>query len=91
MEQVWFAGSHSNVGGGYPKQGMSLVALNWMMQKAEAHGLHFIRIDREYVEKHEDVHDKLYDSRSGLASYYRYLPRDIGALCTEANIARRKP
>ena len=24
VHQVWFAGVHSNVGGGYPKQGMSL-------------------------------------------------------------------
>ena len=28
IEQVWFAGVHSNVGGGYPKQGMSLVPLD---------------------------------------------------------------
>jgi uncharacterized protein (DUF2235 family) len=35
IEQVWFAGAHSNVGGGYPKQGMSLVAFEWMMRKAE--------------------------------------------------------
>ena len=38
IEQVWFAGAHSNVGGGYPKQGMSLVALEWMMRKAECTG-----------------------------------------------------
>ena len=34
IEQVWFAGVHSNVGGGYPRQGMSLVALDWMMRRA---------------------------------------------------------
>jgi len=28
VEQVWFTGVHSNVGGGYPKQGISLVALD---------------------------------------------------------------
>ena len=33
VEQVWFAGAHSNVGGGYPKQGMSLVALDWLMER----------------------------------------------------------
>lgn len=35
VEQVWFPGVHSNVGGGYPKQGISHVALHWMMTKAE--------------------------------------------------------
>src|SRR6266850_973433 len=33
IEQIWFAGAHSNVGGGYPKQGMSLVPLDWLMEK----------------------------------------------------------
>jgi len=28
IEQVWFAGCHANVGGGYEKQGLSLVALD---------------------------------------------------------------
>ncbi len=42
VEQVWFAGVHSNVGGGYPKQGMSLVTLDWMMQKAQQNGLRIL-------------------------------------------------
>ncbi len=41
VEQVWFAGSHSNVGGGYPKDGMALVPLEWMMEKAVDYGLYF--------------------------------------------------
>ena len=40
MEQVWFAGVHSNIGGGYPKQGMSLVPLDWetVLSSAERTG-----------------------------------------------------
>jgi uncharacterized protein (DUF2235 family) len=83
IEQVWFAGVHSNVGGGYPKQGMSLVALDWMMTKAEAAGLRFIDIDREVYRRHAHVDDKLYDSRSGLGVFYRWKPRDMAALCAE--------
>ena len=49
VEQVWFAGVHSNVGGGYPKQGMSLVTLDWMMQKARACGLRLLSDDREVL------------------------------------------
>lgn len=39
VEQVWFAGAHSNVGGGYPEVGLSTFALDWMAYKARAVGL----------------------------------------------------
>jgi uncharacterized protein (DUF2235 family) len=41
VEQVWFAGVHSDVGGGYPETGLSDVALDWMMSKAREAGLAF--------------------------------------------------
>ena len=86
IKQVWFTGAHSNVGGGYPKQGMSLVALDWMMAEAEQCGLRFIPGDRESIRTHQDIHDKLYDSRAGLAIYYRWGPRNIVTLCRNHNI-----
>lgn len=86
IHQVWFAGVHSNVGGGYPKQGMSLVALDWMMEYAEACDLRLIKSARDRVHAHANVNDKLYDSRSGLAVYYRYAPRDIDKLSKEFHI-----
>jgi uncharacterized protein (DUF2235 family) len=39
LEQVWFAGVHSDVGGGYAETGLSDIALSWMMQKAKLRGL----------------------------------------------------
>lgn len=84
VRQVWFAGVHSNVGGGYPKQGMSLVSLDWMMEEARAAGLRFNGADRAYVREHVNVNDKLYNSRAGRAVYYRYKPRDIGRICEAA-------
>lgn len=81
IEQVWFAGVHSNVGGGYPKQGMSLVSLDWMMEKAHSAGLQFIETAQSQFKAHANVNDKLYDSRSGFAVYYRYEPRDIHRIC----------
>jgi uncharacterized protein (DUF2235 family) len=90
ITQVWFAGVHSNVGGGYPKQGMSLVTLDWMMEHAKKAGLHFIGEDRTYVRDHQDVHDKLYDSRSGMALYYRWMPRNIQQICQEHLIGKPK-
>lgn len=34
MEQVWFAGSHCDVGGGYNETGLSDITLGWMLKKA---------------------------------------------------------
>ena len=50
LEQVWFAGVHSEVGGG--KGPLTEVALRWMQEKAMANGLELnpdrvVRIDKE--------------------------------------------
>lgn len=39
VEQVWFAGAHADVGGGYDDRRLSDVALLWMAQKAKDCGL----------------------------------------------------
>lgn len=88
IEQVWFSGVHSNVGGGYPKQGMSLVPLHWMMSKAhkEGQGLRFLNMDWDNYRDHRNVCGKLYNSRAGLAVYYRYKPREFVEICEEQKI-----
>ncbi len=75
IEQVWFAGVHSNVGGGYPKQGMSLVTLDWMSD------------DRKTYWEHGNVDDKMYDSRAGLGVFYRWKPRNMQRLCIDQKSA----
>ena len=77
ITQVWFAGVHSNVGGGYPEDQLSLVALDWMINEAIDNG---IVIDKEAVTQvttAKSPYARMYDSRAGLASYYRYSPRQI--------------
>jgi uncharacterized protein (DUF2235 family) len=81
IEQVWFSGVHSNVGGGYPKQGMSLVALDWMLAHAETAGLRLLKLDHELFRGHASVDDMMYDPRSGMGIFYRWAPRDIRAYC----------
>lgn len=40
IEQVWFAGAHADVGGGYEDhRGLSDLSLHWMMKKAQDAGL----------------------------------------------------
>ena len=43
VEQVWFAGAHSDIGGGYPEKesGLSDISLEWMIERAEEQDLLF--------------------------------------------------
>jgi uncharacterized protein (DUF2235 family) len=41
VEQVWFAGVHSEIGGGSADPALSDIALLWMVEKAKACGLRF--------------------------------------------------
>lgn len=88
IEQVWFPGVHSDVGGGYPRQSLSLIALDWMLSRVEAastkDGLVFIRPLREQYHCQSDWNGLQHDSRSGLAMYFRYKPRDIAHICNDA-------
>jgi uncharacterized protein (DUF2235 family) len=44
LEQVWFSGVHSDVGGGYPETGLSDISLQWMLEKAQNCNLNFDKI-----------------------------------------------
>ena len=47
LEQAWFAGVHSNVGGSYSPDGLANEALHWIVEKAEDQGLEF---DKPFLE-----------------------------------------
>jgi len=46
LEQRWFAGSHSNIGGGYVNDGLANIPFRWLMDEAATCGL---AVDREFV------------------------------------------
>lgn len=46
LEQRWFAGSHSNIGGGYVNDGLANIPFRWLMDEAAKSGL---AVDREFV------------------------------------------
>jgi Uncharacterized alpha/beta hydrolase domain (DUF2235) len=84
ISQVWFTGVHADVGGGYPQNGLSFVALDWMMDRAAAYGLQYLNAQRQLlINPQIDPNDKLNDSRKGLASYYRYKPRNLADIYSE--------
>jgi len=62
LEQAWFPGVHSNIGGGYKPDGLANEALHWMISKAKSVGLD---VDWSYLEHFEPHCDsKLHDSMS---------------------------
>lgn len=78
LVQVWFAGAHANVGGGYPDDSLAHVPLCWMIGEATQRELRF----RDWIVAGYAAlasHDgPINDPRKGLGTFYRYQPRDVG-------------
>jgi uncharacterized protein (DUF2235 family) len=87
ISQVWFAGVHSSVGGGYPDDSLAHIPLCWIMKEAQVCGLRYKTnppMDPDALKQALSARDKdgrMYDSRQGLGGYYRYGPRKIQDLC----------
>jgi len=93
ISQVWFAGVHSNVGGGYPDDSLAYIPFVWMITEAQRCGLKFksdavpppaVPADPDTFKNAISKRDKdgrLYDPRQGLGGYYRYGPRKLVELC----------
>ena len=79
ITQVWFAGMHSNVGGGYPEDALSLVSLEWIMSEAMASGLKLDPAAVKQISTAKSPYGRLYHSRAGLSAYYGYSPRQVPA------------
>lgn len=45
ITEIWFAGVHSDIGGGYRMDGLSDITLEYMLDKARHHGLDFLTVD----------------------------------------------
>ncbi|MCX7283666.1 MAG: DUF2235 domain-containing protein, partial [Novosphingobium sp.] len=79
VKQVWFAGMHADVGGGYPDESLSYVSLLWMIDEIGPR-LRLIDDDVRRLRISANMLGPIHDSREGLGSYYRYQPRKIDAL-----------
>lgn len=77
IEQKWFPGVHSNVGGGYPDSGVADVTFLWMKEKAESCGLEF---KEEYINNyvHPNPAGKLYNSLTIMYKAIGKYERPIG-------------
>lgn len=72
LKQRWFAGVHSNVGGGYTDHGLSDIALGWLADNAITLGLHVdIHKSKGLVSDYEYKPDYKGELRNSLKWYYR--------------------
>ena len=76
LEQMWFAGVHSNIGGGYRKDGLANISLHWIKEKAQACGLEF---NEAFLGHYRPYH--MHELRDSMTVMYRLLipkTRSIG-------------
>lgn len=76
VEQTWFAGAHSDVGGGYSDDRLSDAALRWLMDQAAATGLVFK--SGSTPDDSDALAGRVHDSRSGIFKYLPAYERKVG-------------
>ncbi|MDN4482226.1 DUF2235 domain-containing protein [Demequina lignilytica] len=90
VEQVWFAGDHSKVGGGVLAHGLSDITLRWMADRVVEHGLTLrpgsfavgddaVAGDDELVPFAPDPRGEVGDARTGLFRLWPPHVRPLGA------------
>ena len=74
VEQVWFPGVHSNIGGSCPDAGLSDLALLWMIRRVQAHSR--LAFDERYISAQvpPDPLAEIYESRTALYSGSKLYP-----------------
>ncbi len=81
IRQVWFAGAHSDVGGGYRDHALSDIPLRWMAGEAKAAGL---LLDDDMLRGHDDPLAAQHESRLNWSRKDRLTP-------TIRQVCGRKP
>ncbi len=75
IEQRWFVGAHSNVGGGYSDDRLSNIPLGWMCAKAAACGLRLSPFAAGPNDYTGQIHDSYAEFIGGLNWLYRLFSR----------------
>ena len=77
IEQVWFPGVHSDVGGWYEERGLSDISLRWMLLKAEAAGMRLRPDWQRRLELRPSPRAPIHRSRVGFWRLWRPVVRQI--------------
>lgn len=78
VDEVWFSGAHSDVGGGYEEGRLSGVSLNWMLAKLRPYG-----IAADHPDVNEDLTSELHDPQEAM-KIYRRKPRSLERYALES-------
>jgi uncharacterized protein (DUF2235 family) len=90
IQEVFFSGAHSDVGGGYGESDLSGVSLNWMIKRLIALDRQESKVDPKSPEKkgllpsdtevREDPYGSSHDPEAGWwAPLYHFMPRNLAA------------
>jgi type VI secretion system (T6SS) phospholipase Tle1-like effector len=82
VQQLWFPGCHSDVGGGYRESGLSDGALRWMIDEASAHTS--LAFSSQAKEIQGDPFDVLHDSCVGPYQRISPTPRSVPRIRPES-------
>jgi uncharacterized protein (DUF2235 family) len=84
LKQVWFAGAHCDVGGGYPEldDALAKIAFAWMEREAELYGLLIDTVERNRIltgahQSHPNPLGTLHESLQGRWQMAELLPRRV--------------
>jgi uncharacterized protein (DUF2235 family) len=88
--QLWFAGMHANVGGGYPDDSLAYQPLDWILREAvDCDAILCRPAALEEIKQKATAFGKMYDSRGGLDGLYRFKPRDVARALLPQGSAKR--
>jgi len=87
FQQVWFAGVHSDIGGGYPETGLSDVTLDWMIKRAQAQGLN---LDLTVLSIVPSPTNMLHNSKTGMFALKPDYNRAIDPQVLHTSVKQRK-
>ncbi len=80
VEQVWFSGVHSDVGGGYEDTGLSDLALLWVADRLASCGLALDEAALRPPRVQPSVGGELHESATGIHAWLPKQPRTLGAV-----------
>ena len=78
VEQTWFCGVHSDIGGGYAESELSDLALEWMIDKSGNAGLAFDPEAAAALPTHGDFRGRVHNSKTGLYLFTKGDDRPVG-------------
>ena len=83
LEQVWFAGVHSDVGGYHPQRGLANISLHWMLGKAVTARM---EVDRRRLESRRYRPDPHGESQESYRGFWQFRGEHVREIRPESKV-----